>query len=28
VGQQREGFRVERIALETKMGADHKLNFG
>ena len=28
VGQQREGFRVEGIALEAKMGADHKLNFG
>jgi hypothetical protein len=23
VGQQRDGFRVEGIALETKMGADH-----
>jgi hypothetical protein len=28
VWQQREGFRVERIALQAKMGADHKLNFG
>ena len=28
VGQQREGFRVEGIALQAKMGADHKLNFG
>ncbi len=28
VGQQCDGFRVEGIALQAKMGADHKLNFG
>jgi hypothetical protein len=28
VGQQREGFRVEGVALEAKMGTDHKLKFG
>ena len=27
VGQQCDGFRVEGIALQTKMRADHKLNF-
>ena len=27
VGQQREGFRVERIALQAEVGADHKIKF-